>query len=173
MPEHMRFRYSTTTLFWVVAAIAVPLGLSMSWTPFSSLLICSAVALVLWCWTRRRTAGACLLTYVALLPFAFIATFIVINPSHPYVRRYNERLERLATESRLIDSAEERVQIVLGNPTFIDRGWDRRDSETGDPVPGAEFRTTYNYAPYPSFPFAVFQVHCRDGIVQGIELYDY
>jgi hypothetical protein len=108
-----------------------------------------------------------------LLPIAFIATIMVINPNHPYVRRYNKRLERIATESRLIGSAEERVKLVLGNPTFIDSGWDRWGSETGEPVPSAEFWTTYNYAPYPSFPFAVFQVHCRDGIVQGIELYDY
>ena len=95
-------QYSIASLLWLVAAIAVPLGLSMSWTPFSSLLLCSGVALILWCWTRKRTAGICLLAYVALLPLAFIGTIMVINPNHPYVRRYNERLERISMESRLV-----------------------------------------------------------------------
>jgi hypothetical protein len=62
--------------------------------------------------------------------------------------------------------------IVLGNPTFADGGWDRWDTDTGEPTPDAEYGTTYNYAPYWFFPFSKFQVHCRDGIVQSIELYD-
>jgi hypothetical protein len=157
---------------WLVAAIGVPLGLSMSWTALSSLLMCSVMAAILWYLSRRRLAAVLLMGYAALLPVSFIATIPNVNPNNPYVRQYNERLERISMESRLVGAPEERVRIVLGNPTYIDSGWDRWDTKTGEPTPEAEFGTTYNYAPYWFFPFAKFQVHCRDGVVQGIELYD-
>jgi hypothetical protein len=157
---------------WLVAAIGVPLGLSVRWTVLSSLLMCSVMAAILWYLTRRRLAAVLLMSYAALLPVSFIVTIPKVNPNNPYVRQYNERLESISIESRLVGAPEKRVGIVLGNPTFIDSGWDRWDSETGEPTPEAEFVTTYNYAPYWFLPFSKFQVHCRDGIVKGIELYD-
>lgn len=43
---------------------------------------------------------------------------------------------------------------------------------TGLPADGAEFITTYNYVPFPWLPFEKFQVHCRHGVVESIELFD-
>jgi hypothetical protein len=161
MPDKMRFRFSVGSLFWVVTAIATPLGLSMSWSAVSSLLVCCAVMTILWMATRRQIVGAFVLIYIALLPVAFFGTIRNVHPGNPYVRRYNERLEKIAIDARLVGGPEAQVRLVLGEPTYIDSGWDRWVTETGEPTPDAKFGTTYNYAPYWFFPFAKFQVHCR------------
>jgi hypothetical protein len=136
-------------------------------------LVCSAIAALLWLATRRRLAGAAFLAYASLLPLGFVMTIANVNPSNPHVRQYNERLERLSLEAQLIGDTEDRVIKALGSPTDVSTYWTSTDAATGEPAPGARLVTTYNYAPYWFFPFCVFQVHCRDGIVQSIELYDY
>ena len=99
-------------------------------------------------------------------------TIINVNPSNPYLRQYNERLERIATEAGLVGSTEERVRIQLGKPTFSHSSWHKTVTKTGEPTSDAEYGTTFNYAPYWFFPFSKFQVHYRGGIVRGNELYD-
>jgi hypothetical protein len=113
-----------------------------------------------------------LLSYLAILPFVFGLTVMRINEFNPYVRAFNERLEKLAVDAKLVGDREERIQSVLGFPTSTYSGWNITDMETGQPTPNAKYNTTYNYAPYWFFPFAKFQVHCTGGIVQSIELYD-
>jgi hypothetical protein len=172
MRDRTGFQFSIATLFWLVAAVAVPLGLSMNWTAVPSLLVCTTVAALLWIATRRRLAGAAFVIYVALLPLAFFVTVTNVNPSNPYVRQFNERLQRLALDAQLIGDSENRVTNVLGTPTSVWNYWNVTDGTTGKPEPGARFITTYNFAPYWYFPFSQFQVHCQGGVVQSIELYD-
>ena len=40
--------------------------------------------------------------YIVLLPLVFGMTIINVNPSNRYLRQYNERLERIATEAGLV-----------------------------------------------------------------------
>jgi len=152
--------------------VSAPLGLASAWTGVSTLLICSLAAGALWFITRQRIIGIALLTYLTALPVVFGVTVVRVNDRNPYVRAYNERLEKLAVDASLVGGSEERVQAVLGSPTSTYQGWNITDMETGQPTPEAEYVTTYNYAPYWFFPFAKFQVHCWRGVVRSIELYD-
>jgi hypothetical protein len=165
-------RYSLRSLFWLVVAVAAPLGLSSAWTAVSTLLICSIAAVALWFITRQRIIGIALLTYLIALPVVFGVTAVGVNDRNPYVRAYNEHLEKLAVDANLVGDNEERVQSVLGSATSTYEGWNITDMETGQPTPEAEYITTYNYAPYWFCPLAKFQVHCRRGVVHSIELYD-
>jgi len=122
--------------------------------------------------TRRRGFLITIVAYAVSLVFVWAFVIVDVANQGPYVRRYNERLEKVAIDAGLVGDSEDRVEAVLGPPTYVYGGWGSYDAETGEPTPGARYTTTYNYAPYPSFPMAKFQVHCRDGIVQSIELYD-
>lgn len=165
-------RFSLGTLFWLVTAIALPLGLSTVWTGVSAFMICGAGALALWVTTRRRIFGIAAFVYLFAWPVVFVLTISRAGPENAYVREFNERLERIAIDARLVGDNEERVETVLGPATGIYRWWNSTYMDSGKPTPGAEFWTTYNYAPYWFCSCSVFQVHCRDGKVQSIELYD-
>jgi hypothetical protein len=151
-------RYSLRTVFLLMAAVAIPLGLSIAWDAVMGLWVCMAAAIVLFAVTRKRSFGLAALLYFTGLALVVAFVFWDVGAHGPYVRSYNERLQAMAIEADLVGSSEERVQDVLGAATAI---WS--DSSYG---------TTYNYAPYPGFPYAKFQVHCEDGVVQSIELYD-
>lgn len=90
----------------------------------------------------------------------------------PYVTWYNKRCQTIATTAGLVGKPEEEVVRVLGEPTSVYEYWDAVDFDSGEPEPGAEETTTFNFAPYSFFPFAKFQVHCRKGKVRSLELFD-
>lgn len=72
----------------------------------------------------------------------------------PYSTWYNRRCQRIADASKLVGRPEGDVVKILGPPayTYLD--------------------TTYNYVPVPWCPTAKFQVHCKNGVVTGIEQFD-
>jgi hypothetical protein len=77
----------------------------------------------------------------------------------PYATWFNRDCQRRVDEAGLIGRPERDIISILGCPTFHYAGDD--DSQT-----------TYNYAPWPLFPTAKFQVHCHNGIVTGVEQFD-
>jgi len=155
-----------------MAAVAAPLGLCIGWSVNYGLLACMAFAVTSYMVTRKRGFIIALLAYAVTLVFLWGIVIVDVSVQGPYVRAYNERLEKTAIDPGLVGDNEARVEAVLGPATGVYSGWNRWDMETGIPTPDAKYWTTYNYAPYPSFPSAKFQVHCIDGIVQSIELYD-
>lgn len=115
---------------------------------------------------------------VALLPtYLLVALLLAIGGvveagrRGPYTKWYNQHLRQLALDARLQGSHETRVADVLGLPSNIMEFWDVRDS-SGNPAQGAHLIRTYEYYPYPYLPFSKFQVHCTEGIVRTLEMYD-
>ena len=109
---------------------------------------------------------AAIVLLIVLVPIVDIMTL------GPYTTWYNERCFAIAQQHELVGKDEAAVFAVLGRPTFIDRGWDKRCSATGQPTADARWWVTYNYAPCPWFPFAKFQVHLSEGVVDNLEKYD-
>jgi hypothetical protein len=89
----------------------------------------------------------------------------------PYATFFNHRCQRLAEQARLVGGPESKVVKVLGTPTWIWKYWSSIDT-TGNPSAGAHFTVTYNYAPCPLAASGLFQVHCINGVVKAIELFD-
>jgi hypothetical protein len=117
---------------------------------------------------HRIAAGVFTLSFGLL----FVLPWLDLVAHGPYVIWYNNYYLNTATRASLIGKPEGEVRRVLGAPTFTYEGWNRWSTETGEPTADAEYGRTYNYAPYAWLPFAKFQVHCRDGIVQSVEQFD-
>lgn len=77
----------------------------------------------------------------------------------PQVVKFNEQCQEIVKNQNLIGQLPSAVETALGKPTSV-YTYDEANS------------FTYNYAPHPSFPFAKFQAHFKDGILNSIELYD-
>jgi hypothetical protein len=77
----------------------------------------------------------------------------------PYATWFNRECQRRADAAGLVGRPEKDVAGVLGPPTFFYPG----DDDT---------QRTYNYAPWPVFPTAKFQVHCHNGVVTSVEQFD-
>jgi hypothetical protein len=78
----------------------------------------------------------------------------------PYTTWYNNKCLRLAQNAQLVGRPETEISAVLGPPSYV---WDYGD------VSGR--RKTYNYDPL-GLATGIFQVHCRDGVVKGLEQFD-
>ena len=81
----------------------------------------------------------------------------------PYTTWYNERCAHLSAQAKLIGRSESEVAKVLGHASSV---WNYEN------IPGEPLTTTYNYAPFPWVTSGMFQVHCREGVVQNVEKYD-
>lgn len=101
------------------------------------------------------------LVVVAVLAAFMSLVFPIFDAlSHgPYATWYNRDCQRRADAAGLVGRPERDIVPILGPPTYHYPG----DNDS---------RRTYNYAPWPSFPTAKFQVHCRDGIVTAVEQFD-
>lgn len=91
----------------------------------------------------------------------------------PYTTWFNQRLMAKATSAGLVGRRESEVESVLGSASEIhayEHGT-RTAADGGveaiDPV-----ARTFNYYPLPFMPFSKFQVHCHDGVVTGLEMFD-
>lgn len=73
----------------------------------------------------------------------------------PYTTWFNQRMKSRA--GPLIGQPEANVERVLGAANYV-----RVDEES----------RTFNYHPYPWFPFSKFQVHCYQGVVTSLEMFD-
>lgn len=78
----------------------------------------------------------------------------------PYITWYNYRLAAIAKDHNLVGQNQGMVSRVLGDPSYI-----YRSSDDWGPY------TTYNYEPFGFIPAWKVQVHCRKGVVEGIELF--
>lgn len=107
-------------------------------------------------WLRLGSAAAAI---AACLVLVICFAFLDATGRGPYATWYNHECKRLADEAGLVGKTEREVVAILGPPTFHYAG----DNDS---------QRTYNYAPWPMFPTAKFQVHCHHGIVTGIEQFD-
>ncbi len=107
---------------------------------------------------KVKTRTLLILTVISAV---FMGVFPVFDAvcHGPYATWFNRDCQRRANEVGLIGRPEKDVVSVLGTPTFHYAGDDDSDR-------------TYNYAPWPLFPTAKFQVHCHGGIVTGVEQFD-
>ena len=107
---------------------------------------------------RKRTIlVGIIIALVALCVPAYI--FWDVCYHGPQVVRFNNRCNQIVSDRQLIGQTADAVKDALGTPTSVIT-YDK---------PGS---FTYNYAPHPSFPFAVFQAHFTDGKLSHTELFD-
>ena len=99
------------------------------------------------------------LAIAGALAFALIwlATVVDVLFHGPATQHHNQRLSRIAKQNQLIGKPKETAVLLLGEPTST---FDARNGQT------------LNYAPFRYFPHGVVQLHCDDGVVTSIELYD-
>jgi len=107
---------------------------------------------------KKRTIVGLIVVVVLLLAVpAYVVCDVVLHG--PQVVRFNQRCERIVKEQNLIGQLPKAVELALGKATSV--YW---YDEAGS--------FTLNYAPHPSFPFAKFQAHFKEGKLRSIELYD-
>ena len=96
-----------------------------------------------------------------LLLWGVVAAYVVLDVcAHgPQVVRFNERCKRIVEDQNLLGQLPKAVATALGQPTSV--FWYNKEGSF-----------SLNYAPHPSFPFAVFQAHFKNGRLSSIELYD-
>lgn len=107
-------------------------------------------------WLKVGTVAVLL---AACLVLAVFVAFADAFYHGPYASWYNGECQRLSGEAVLVGKPERDVVAILGPPTFHYPG----DNDS---------RRTYNYVPWSMFPTAKFQVHCRNGVVTGVEQFD-
>jgi hypothetical protein len=119
--------------------------------------------------TVRRVMVVVGIASAASLLIGFV--WVVDAVAHgPYATALNRRCQRLAVQGRLVGRPETEVAKILGPPCQVWRSWSTVDSVTRQPSPGAYRVTTFNYAPCPFVACGLFQVHCRNGVVESTEL---
>jgi hypothetical protein len=89
----------------------------------------------------------------------------------PWAVAFNQRCQERAQRADLVGRPERDVPDVMGPASSVWRYWSETDL-SGQPVVGASFIVTYNYAPCPFVPAGVFQVHCVGGVVESLEQLD-
>lgn len=94
---------------------------------------------------------------IVVFPLIWIVTFVDVLWRGPVTKNHNAQLARMANANQLVGKTSQFAVSLLGEPT-----------STFDHPNGV----TLNYAPFKYFPFGTFQVHCEQGIVRSIELYD-
>ena len=125
--------------------------------------------------TRKPSLAWLLWFVLASGPCACSAACIEVRSLGPYTRWFNERMMARATAGGLIGKPETSVEPLLG------RANDVQDYSSGYIIsahggvvdaPGAKKIRTFNYYPYPQIPLSKFQVHCTEGIVTNLEMFD-
>lgn len=122
--------------------------------------------------TRNRAFGVAWPIYAATLLGVWIYTVYDVVTIGPYTRWYNQSRNDLALQTQLVGRPESDVEKILGPASDISRSWTTTDIDTGLPVAGSRFVTTFNFAPLFFFPVSKFQVHCEHGTVQSLEMFD-
>ena len=91
----------------------------------------------------------------------------------PYTTWFNHHLMDKATSAALVGRPESEVESVLGSASEI-HTYEHNTRTAADG--GVEFTDpmarTFNYYPLPFWPFSKFQVHCHNGVVTGLEMFD-
>lgn len=165
-------QFRLTDVLLAFTLVAGVLGLAHSVGLFVALLLGVVASLFAYAWTKRAYwIMIAVLQVASILAIGCFQVFQVSSESL-YVKSYNFRLDALAKDAKLVGADEDVVEKVLGTPTSVSKEWDRTRMDTGEPTPDAKFTTTYNYAPYPWFPYAKFQVHCEKGKVVSTEMFD-
>ena len=96
---------------------------------------------------------------ISLLFLISVLIIIDIEKRGPYTTWYNNLKMQQAEKHAIIGKSEGEVIKCLGNPSFsyMRSGHNNR---------------TLNYAPFSFFPYGLFQVHLRNGIVHSVEMFD-
>lgn len=90
----------------------------------------------------------------------------------PYTVSFNHRMKERAERAGLIGQPQERVEAVMGAASFVyDYPAPMIVGPAGARVVGKAGRT-FDYYPYPFLPVSKFQVHCHEGVVTGLEMFD-
>ena len=72
--------------------------------------------------------GVAALCYIAALVLLFSVVVIDVTAHGPYVRWYNQRLEKKAIDARLIGSDERLIETTLGPASFVYSYWGSYDA---------------------------------------------
>jgi hypothetical protein len=171
-PRPVRLAFSLRSAFTAVLAVALPLGMSRAWGISYGLLFTIVLAVGAYVATKERGFAVAFLAYsLALFGYWAYAT-LELTTTGPYTRWYNQSRYDLAVREQLVGRPETDVEKVLGPASDVWRRWTTTNMETGRPVAGSRFVTTFNYAPFPFLPVQKFQVHCEHGKVQSLEMFD-
>lgn len=110
---------------------------------------------------RLRWISAAMLTPILV----FVVTTAEGLMHGPLTTAFNEEMGRRARDAGLMGSSQNEVERVLGPATFV---WSKEaDVSRGEPA-----SKTFNFARWSWVPAGVFQVHCANGVVVGLEQLD-
>jgi hypothetical protein len=168
------FRYDLKSALFLLTSLAVALGSLNYYGTFRGLFVSVFLTSTLLILSRRwRLWRFVLLVHFAFVLLLFLACLWDLQRGGPYAQRYNFGLRDRALAANLLSSDEHLVEDELGPATLVYSDWSEIDARTGKPTSNAIITTTYKFAPYPVFPFDdTFEVHCRNGKVVSIELFD-
>jgi hypothetical protein len=125
--------------------------------------------------TRKASLLWALLFVLASGPCGCWAACVDLTTLGPYTRWFNERLMARAQADGLIGKPATSVEPLLGPADEVQdytNGYIiSADGGVVDAHPPRKIRT-FNYYPYPHISFSNFQVHCTEGIVTGLEMFD-
>lgn len=93
----------------------------------------------------------------AIAAFLVVALLAPCVGCGPWITWYNESHRERAIAAGLVGRPEADVERVLGSASSIE---------------GRGLGRTFNYHPIPGWPFSKFQVHCMNGVVTGLEMFD-
>lgn len=170
--EISRFRYRLKTLLCLTSITGIALGIFFWLGFYLTVVVLLAASIMSWL-NGWRVASMGFKTCLVLSFLLFAVAFIdVVFIQSVYIHKYNMSLSQRAIGAGLIGAPEDTVENVLGRASYKTSGWNMTDMETGKPTDDAKFSTTYCYAPYPFIPYQRFEVHCANGKVTSIEMFE-
>jgi len=170
MKRTLKIQFSLSQLLVFVLCIGFLFGSVRVVGLFYGILVSVILHVLFYAGTKKKGWRIIAIFQVALL-IALMLLIAIDNLSvGPYTRYFNHSMYSKAMEARLVGANEERVEQVLGKASYCYSGWTSTYIDSGKPTPHSRFVTTYNYVPF--LPAAKFQVHCKDGKVVSLEMFD-
>ena len=124
-------------------------------------------------WRRFSRLNALVAGVIVVGFVSCVGPYVEAAALGPYTTWFNQRMKARAERAGLVGRPESEVEEVLGRASSSYRFPAARvvSSEGSVRVVGRP-GWTFDYYPYPFLPVAKFQVHCHDGVVTGLEMFD-
>ncbi len=159
-------------MLFIVLSSGFLLGMVQIAGLFYGILASAVLHFVLYLGTKNRGWRIIAICQIALLIALPVLALMDSLSVGPYTRYFNYSMYNKAMEAGLVGANEERVEQVLGKASYCYSGWTSTYIDSGKPTPHSRCITTYNFSPLMIMPMAKFQVHCEDGKVISLELFD-
>lgn len=159
-------------MLFIVLSSGFLLGMVQIAGPFYGILASVVLHFVLYLGTKIRgwrISAICQIVLLIALPVLALLDNLSVGP---YTRYFNHSMYNRAMEARLVGDNEERVEQVLGKASYSYSGNTSTYIDSGMATSHSRFVTTYNFCPLRIMPMAKFQVHCEDGKVISLEMFD-